>query len=281
MKNYDFIFPLGFSCGATQALRAAGLQFASYPLDWVGSPGIVQSAQLVADGFEGWLEADDLKLWDVRHGPGFNTRIYRNQKNGFGFSHEFSDFFPFAATYPKVRETYDRRSRRFLERFEAAKKVLAVYMEIPFRKCPDVAQIAEGRRLLRLKAPSAEIDMLVFYAEPGVRVPEVRSETEGITLVACDYRKFDEGEITHFVEYELLVPYLKANYTITDTRTDEDRKTYEAILKNNDTWRWGVGKSRLRQWWNQRVYKLYRGLEKYLQKRNLIDKEGPLWFVEK
>ena len=281
MKNYDFIFPLGFSCGATQALRAAGLQFASYPLDWVGSPGIVQSAQVVVDGFSGWFEADDLKLWDVRHGPGFNTRIYRNQKNGFGFSHEFSDFFPFKVTYPKVRETYDRRSARFLERFASAKKILAVYMEIPFRGCPDVAQIAEARRLLQLKAPSAKIDMLVFYAEPGVQVPEVRSETDGITIVACDYRKFDEGEITHFVEYGLLVPYLKANYAITDTRTEEDCKAYEAVLKNNDTWRWGIGKSRLRQWWNQRVYKLYRGLEKYLQKCNLIDKEGPLWFVEK
>ena len=281
MKNYDFIFPLGFSCGATQALRAAGLQFASYPLDWTGSPGIVQSAQVVADGFKGWLEADDLKLWDVRHGPGFNTRIYRNSKNGFGFSHEFSDFFPFAETYPKVRATYDRRSERFLARYTSAKKVLAVYMEIPFRKCPDVAQIEEARRLLKMKAPAAEIDMLVFYAEPGVQTPEVRSEADGITVVACDYRKFDEGEVTHFVEYGLLVPFLKSNYSIADTRTAEDRQAYKAVLKGNDTWRWGMGKSRFRQWWNHRVYKLYRGLEKYLQKHDLIEKEGPLWFVDK
>ena len=62
MRNFDLAFSLGFSCGCSRALRAAGLQFASYPLDWTGSPGIVESARMIASDFAGWLERDDLEV---------------------------------------------------------------------------------------------------------------------------------------------------------------------------------------------------------------------------
>ena len=67
-KTYDIAFSMGFSCGGSLALRKAGLQFSSYPLDWIGAPGVVRSAKMVAAGFPNWFEKGDLHLVDVRGG---------------------------------------------------------------------------------------------------------------------------------------------------------------------------------------------------------------------
>ena len=281
MKTYDFAFSLGFSCGTSQALRAAGLQFASYPLDWVGSPGVVESAQVVADRFRGWMEAEDLQLWDVRHGVGFCTRIYRNRKNLIGFSHEFSDFIPFSESYPKVRETYDRRAERFLERLNAAGKALAVYLELPFRECASAETLDRALSILRGAFPGKDFELLYFYEDPSRKVPAVVSEGSGVTVVAADYRKFDEGEITHFVEFAPLAGYLRSNVSVPDTRTEKEKSAYFAKAWGDDSWRWGIAASPLRRWWNQRLYKLYRGLEKVLRRRGMVHREGPLWFVDR
>ena len=85
MKSYDLAFSLGFSCGTTQALRAAGLQFASFPLDWVGVPSLAVSVRAVEGGFAHWLEADDLKLVAeiLQRHPG-KVPVYVNFRNSLG-----------------------------------------------------------------------------------------------------------------------------------------------------------------------------------------------------
>ena len=85
-------FSMGFSCGGTMALRRAGLQYASYPLDWIGSPGIVASAKMIASDFAGWFEKDDLQLVAVRGGS-FQNNVYQNRKTRFGFPHDFPLWF--------------------------------------------------------------------------------------------------------------------------------------------------------------------------------------------
>ena len=47
MKEYDFIFSLGANCAVSMALRDVGLQFASYPFDWIGSPGLMAEVEMV------------------------------------------------------------------------------------------------------------------------------------------------------------------------------------------------------------------------------------------
>lgn len=279
MKKYDFAFSLGFACGTTQALRAAGLQFASYPLDWTMSPSVKASAEMVAADFANWLEAEDLKLVDVRHGPGFFTRIYRNERTGFGFSHEFSDFERFAVTYPKVKAMYARRIERFLERAGESKKILAVYMELPFRERIGDEAICEARQILAGRFPQAEIDLVYVYEEPGCGVPCVKSEGEGVTVVAADYRKFDGKEITHFVETGAIAKFLREAYRVEDTRKDEDKEKFVAAMKVNHANRWGKGRMRRRI--NKMAYKLYRWLEGVLEKKGLVEHEGPLWFVDR
>lgn len=281
MKEYDLAFSLGFSCGTSQALRAAGLQFASYPLDWTGSPGIAASVRLVAEDFAGWFEAKDLDLVDVRHGTGFCTRCYCNRKTGIGYSHEFEDFYPFEETYPRVRETYDRRVARFVECARQSHRILAVYMELPIRSRAAKEDILAARRTLAEKFRNAEVDLLYVYVEPGCRRPKMDELAPGAFSAGFDYRKYDDGEVSHFIDWAPLVPLLRESFRVMDKRSAETRSGYAKYEKMTDNLRWGPDKGRFRRWLNKHLYKTYRSIERILVGRGLVQKEGPLWFVEK
>ena len=167
MKEYDLAFSLGSSCGVSQALRAAGLQFASYPLDWLGSRDVRRVAKVVAGNFEKWFEKEDFRLVDVWHSTGFDTRAYLNTRTDFGFSHEFPDFVPFDESFPKIRETYERRVERFLKRAESVRRMLVVFMELPVAPRTPVEALAEVRRTLMERFPKADVDLLYVGVEPG------------------------------------------------------------------------------------------------------------------
>ena len=68
MKNYDFVFGLGRACACTQSLRSAGLQLLSLPWDWITyqltpqGPDLLLRVDLIASGFAGWFEEEDLKF---------------------------------------------------------------------------------------------------------------------------------------------------------------------------------------------------------------------------
>ena len=281
VKEYDMVFSLGFSCGTSQALRAAGLQFASYPLDWTGSPGILTSANIVANDFAGWLEAGDLELVDVRHGAGFCTRCYRNRRTGFGFSHEFSDMMPLEESLPMVRGTYVRRIKRFIGQAGEARRMLAVYMELPIRQRAPEDDMVSARRIISERFPQADVDLLYVGVEPGCKNPELREVAPGVFEAGFDYRKYDRGEVTHFIGWEALVPLLRANFRATDPRSDAARHERAALERKMGDLRWGLYQGRFRRWLNKHAYKTYRSLERLLVERNLVQREGPLWFVEK
>ena len=281
MKEYDLAFSLGSTCGTSQALRAAGLQYASYPLDWLGTRGVVHMAEFVAGGFDRWFEKEDFELVDVWHGTGFGTRAYLNKKTQIGFSHEFSDFMPFDESFPRIRETYERRVARFMEKANAAKRMLVAFVEFPNLRHATLDEIAEARRVLSEKFPAAWVDILYVGVEEGKRVPELKEVSPGVFMADYDYRKFDEkGAVLHYINWERLVPLLRANFRVPDTRSKEQKKNFAAGAKISDRNRWGLGVGPFRAWLNKHMYKTYRSVEQILIKRGLVQKEGPFWFWE-
>lgn len=277
-KVYDLAFSLGFSCGASQALRDAGLQFASFPMDWVGSPGLLRSAEVVVSDFAHWVDRDALELVDVRRGSGFGTRIYRNRVTGFGFSHEFGDFQPFDESYPKVVKMYERRISRLRELLSRSARVLLVYLELPLRGCAKREEILEARRRLAEKYPNAAFDLLYVYEDPACSAPRVVSDEDGVTVLALDYRMFDRGEVTHFVRSDALAGYLRRTVSVRDYRsaTGAEKRPSGAP---DDLCRWGR-KGTFRCLVNRWAFRVFRHLEKYLMARGLVQREGPLWFVD-
>lgn len=278
MKEYDFAFSLGSSCGVSQALRAAGLQFASYPLDWLGSRNVVEVAKVVAGNFDKWFEKEDFQLVDVWHSSGFNTRAYLNVRTGFGFSHEFPDFIPFGESFPGIRDTYCRRVQRFLERADSSRRMLAVFLELPVLPHADLAALVEARRLLKERFPAAEVDLLYVGVDPGKAAPELVELAPGVMSADYDYRKMEGGEVVHYVEWGPLVAFMKANFRVPDPRSEEEKRKFAKFEKVSGDRRWGPDKSRFRRWLNKHLYKTYRSLEQVLIRRGLVEKEGPFWF---
>ena len=277
MKPYDLAFSLGFSCGASTALRAAGLQHESYPLDWIGSPGIVPSAKMIAANFDGWFEKEDLRLYDIRRG-GFDKHVYLNARTQFGFPHDFSSFIGFDAAYPEIREKYERRAARFLARAEAARRMLAVFVEFPVKTRAPAGELEEARRVLKERFPQAEIDLLYFHEDPTAPKPRAESAGESITAVALDYRQMERGEVMHTLRHEGIARYLRENVAVNDTRTEAEKRAYAERKTARRDARWGRGPfvTRLLNRWS---YRLYRKLEKRLVDQGLVPWEGPLWFV--
>ena len=278
MKEYDLAFSLGSSCGVSQALRAAGLQFASYPLDWLGSRDVRRVAKVVAGNFEKWFEKEDFQLVDVWHGAGFGTRAYLNTLTDLGFSHEFRDFVPFDESFPKIHETYERRVERFLKCADSVRRMLAVFMELPVVLRAPVEALAEARRTLMERFPKAEVDLLYVGVEPGKKVPELAEVAPGVMTADYDYRKIEGGETLHYVEWGPLAAFLKANFQVPDPRTEEEKRRYSRFEKVSGDMRWGPDKSRFRRWLNKHMYKTYRSVEQVLIRRGLVEKEGPFWF---
>lgn len=275
MQNYDLAFSLGFSCGCSRALRSANLQFASYPLDWTGSPGIVASARMIASDFAGWLDRDDLELVDIRSGR-FGNRIYRSRKTRFGFPHEFSSFQTFDEAYGPTVEKHRRRIARLMEHVRAARRVFAAYIERPINdRAPD-SDLAEAKRILEAKFPGVEFALAYFYHADGATGE--REVAPGIVAVDCAYRLMRDGEVWHEIDYERVADWMRSHVAVADPRSEAEKAAYAEERRRAKHKRFAAGGSALRRRLNELEYRLYRHLDAALQEKGVLPREKALWF---
>ena len=275
MKNYDMAFSLGFSCGCSRALRKAGLQFASYPLDWTGSPGIVASARMIASDFAGWLERDDLELVDVRGGR-FGNHIYRSRRTRFGFPHEFSSFLTFDEAYGPTVEKHRRRIARLMEHVRASKRVLVAYVERPINPPAADADLVEAKRILEEKFPGVAFDLVYF--SPGEETCADRAVAPGVTAVVRDYRQVVNGETWHEIDYGSIAAWLQAHAVVADPRSAAEKAAYAAKKASEKRRRFAGERNPIRRKLNELAYKLYRHLDVVLQEKGVLPREKALWF---
>ena len=270
MKQFDMAFSMGFSCGGTMALRRAGMQFVSYPLDWIGSPGIVASAKMIAADFAGWFEKDDLQLVAVRGGS-FQNNVYQNRKTRFGFPHDFPRFFRFEERYPETAEKYERRIRRFMSDLGAAKTALVVYIERPINPRATDADLAEAKCILEARFPETKFELVYFFLDEGRKDFAETAVADGITAVACDYVQYDHGEKSHAILADVPSAYFCGRFEVPDRRSAVEKESYVAAKKSDRREKFG-GKL------NEIKYRIYRKLEKELQEKGLVPRDFPLWF---
>ena len=278
MKTYDFMFSLGASCAVSMALRDAGLQFASFPFDWIGSPGLMAEVEMVESGFANWFEREDLKLWDVRHEEGAVQRVYKNMRTGFGFPHEFTNAFGLDDGYEKTREKYDRRIERFFKTLRASKNALGIYLEVATRRRLPDDSLAEVRRRLAAQFPGLQLDLVYFYEDPAPRVPEVVSERDGVTVVRAHYGKFLGGKPMHTVDRTEIVRFIHENFTVAGHDVAAEKARHEAEEKRKRKGHWGKGA--VERWVNRKLFKTYRRLQDYLIEQKILPGDRPCWFEE-
>ena len=278
MKTYDFIFSLGASCAVSQSLRDAGLQFASFPFDWIASPGLMAEVEMVESGFANWFEREDLKLWDVRHEEGAVQRVYKNMRTGFGFPHEFTNAFGLDDGYEKTREKYDRRIGRLFKTLRASKNALGIYLEVATRRRLPDDSLAEARRRLAAQFPGLQLDLVYFYEDPAHRMPEVVSEMDGVTVVRAHYGKFLGGKPMHTVDRTEIVRFIHENFTVAGHDVAAEKARHEAEEKRKRKGHWGKGA--MERWVNRKLFKTYRRLQDYLIEQKILPGDRPCWFEE-
>ena len=275
MKEYDFIFSLGFACACSQSLRDCGLQRVSLPFDWLGTHSALENARTVEDDFRGWFDRDALVLWDVRITGGYVSRVYKSMKADIIFPHEFSNSKPIEVQYEVVKEKYDRRIARFYKCAGAAKRILGVYVEDPRRGAISNAEILEVRQILQKKFSHAEVDFLYMYEEEGCKAPEARQIAEGVTSVKLEYRTYLNGEIMHVCNMDMIRDYLRKNVAMVNGESEAERKAFEWARRK--ALRDSLGKNRFDRWLNRKLKNWYRDLEVYLEGQHLVPGDRPLW----
>jgi len=131
---------------------------------------------------------------------------------------------------------------------------------------------------LRTRCPHGHVDLLYFYEDAASKAPRVRYSSDGLTVVAADYRKMENGRPTQYLDLPVLTGWLHENLSVPLNSQSSDKSRVKAEMETIYALRWGPDKSRFRRWLNQRAYKLYRHLERLLQKKGLIHSEPPLYF---
>lgn len=271
MKQYDLAFSLGAACSCSQSLREAGLQFASYPFDWVGCPSILASVAALESEFADWFRKKDLKLIDVRREP-LSTRCYLNRRTNCVFYHEFTLFNTFDGLFDKVTAQFRRRQTRLLRNIRAAKSVLAVYVEAPFRTQGSGADFVSAQRRLAECFRGVNVDLLVFKKTEEGRLPGCHTIAPSVTVVEQDFVQYVDGVVSHEVNRVAMTEYLRQNYRVCDTRSDDEKACFVRYKQDERESKWGRGPFSARLY-NAISYKIYRKLEKYLVRQGMVPRE--------
>lgn len=264
MRNYDLILGMGMDCRCSQTMRAAGLQFLSFPFDWLRGPSLPERAHHMVDDFPHWLNPETLKPVDSPHTTALTT-IWTDCF-GYTFVHDFHRSVPMDEELPKVRAKYRRRIERMKRLIGASSRVLLVCVEMP--GFPTVAEEHPGevRRILRTKWPDVQFDFLIIRnCEDGAVADEDRPD--GIRMVRRNYLR--TGGTAPAADVDGLAAWLKGEYSVRDYRTPaerRDRRRKARLTKYaefNATGFWDYFRLRLQ-------YKLYRHLHKRLVRKGVV-----------
>lgn len=279
MREYDLAFSLGFACGCSQTLRDCGLQFASYPFDWVCSPGLSASVDVLVRDFGNWFRRENMMLWDVRITTGVISRLYRDVSNGFISVHDYSAANPIETGYGAVMERYARRIGSLFRAVVASRRTLAVYVEHPGNPRLGDDALISVRDALRAKFPESGLELLYFHEDEDTDVPKEECVADGIVAVAADYRKRLNGEILHVCRVEVLQDYCRRHIRVVDPRSPEERAAYAAKRRMSRSARFG--QHGIERWFWRKVFRFYSNLEAYLQRQKLIPPDRPIRFEGK
>ena len=205
-KKYDLIFSLGEVCPCTIVLRATGLQWFSYPFDWLFGSSFVGRCQILATRFARYIDKEDLEFsYEERS---IRCRAYHNKYNDITFNHDFPKDKSLDESYPQVREKYDRRIRRLLSSIERSADVLIVWIEVSVTNhvVLDRQEIIEGYNLIKDAFPGTSIDLLYIARE---KEPSDEYITPNVRRIALDYKDYNAESDWAPPNYERLFPVFK------------------------------------------------------------------------
>jgi len=273
-SRFDFVCGLGSACIASQALREASLQYASFPFDWLSGPTFSQRIQSIVDDFIGWFEAGDLEcIGNPNH---FTHDSYRNHVTNAVFPHDFDQGRAFDEIYPIVKEKYERRIRRLYDCIRRSQRVLFVWLENPSDDDrPDETTVLRALQMLSAKFPGVAFSFLVIDRAQDDEGNGIVRRTAYGWRVACGYRrKTIPGASARPWDLELdpIVSILNG-FSARDYRSSAEKRAHRRSKRQK---RYGTMKaSNLVGYLVTKVQvKLCRHLRKRLLRRGIVMAEG-------
>jgi len=258
-ERYDLVFGLGNACSCTQTLRAAGLQFLSFPFDWVilsGADDLARRVETIGTRFAGWFEKGDLERVGVYEAG--NRDIYRNNATRTIFNHEFWRNEDLDQAYPVVRAKYDRRIGRFLDLLASSREILVLRMDRPDQiPATSGEECRVALRRLRALYPKARFDMLHLTMAADVSFANRRTDDlgDGLVRLAFDYRDRTPGVPPYAVRLDVAAAAVKAVAQVRDYRTRAEKAAFRLAKKRAHWEKYGATSA-----FGYRLAKLRRGV---------------------
>ncbi|AOZ93917.1 DUF1796 family putative cysteine peptidase [Paenibacillus crassostreae] len=142
--KYDSIFSLGDLCLASIQLEKNNLRLFSGVLDWVGSPQLPEVSRLLMNRFTGFMELENLR---VVGDAGADMLLVSDEYYHIFSNHDFSKVLNpnnNLFDYPNVKQKFDRRIQRFLEKMENSERILFVRTEGNLQEVYDLQMVLAG-----------------------------------------------------------------------------------------------------------------------------------------
>ena len=230
LKNeYDFVFGIGEACSCSSTLRSNGLQFESYPLDWLFGGDFKTRTDILINEFKDFINKEDLIKVGERENP-LPCDIYKNQRNKIVFNHDFALHKDLNETYPKVKEKYDRRIKRLYNNIDKAKDILIVYIGTPSRTIKTLKLIPVIKRCysnIKAKFPNKNIKLLYIGHKRWFLPIKLQLKlSKDILLVMTNYRNKDKNTEPFVVEDKVLAKIFKGIRLNKNVIENHERRTW-------------------------------------------------------
>ena len=227
--EYDFIFGIGAACSCSETLRKCGLQFQSYPLDWLYGGKLKTRIDLIVNNFQDFINKEDLMKTGEREHP-LPCDIYANKKNKIIFNHDFALHQNLDDTYPAVKEKYDRRIKRLYDNIRKSNKILIVYIQTPNTKTKTKhikKDIIENISEIQNKYPNKDIKLLyIAHKKYPFSIKKIIQTTKNSLLLVTNYRNKDKTTEPFVVEEKALNNIFKNVKLNKKVITDQKPKTW-------------------------------------------------------
>ena len=210
LAKYDLAFSIGHACACSMTLRAAKMQFASFPLDWITGGTIATRTALVTSSFDGWMEKDD------------------NRKTGFTHLHDFPDA-PIETSLHDVSEKHRRRAQRLTRLIESSSRILVVYLARPKETPLPLSDFTESLAALNRRFPGKDFDIIRFTCDSDRPFASrlVSHPAEHVTEISFDYRDPKRDANMELTAQALI----DLDVAVKDYRSAAERKAYDLKRK--------------------------------------------------
>ena len=276
-RTYSVAIGLGFDCKCSQSLRRAGLQFRSYPFDWVTGASLESRIRMLADDFAAWPGPDSLEDLGAETTDRFaeRHRVVRDRRSGLEFRHDFPADRSIEDGVPGVHEKYGRRISRMLREIQDADTVLLVFLQGLGHPLPSLADARSAYRILNERFGSKCTLLLVGDDDPEhPGHPMGRETAEDGHLLRWSLPCIQHTSLGDTVKDHAIADALRAEFEVPDPRTPKEKRDYARLERARKFAKYKA-RTPLGMVWNQLQFRLYRKLQKSLRRKGIIPPAPP------